>query len=213
MKIKLTKKLIAVIITLVLLVVMVPAVSAYEAHVIDVRAHVKELPPATRTPGYWRTHLDYTKHVFEDYLSENIDLGWRYIDNIPDLMGIFWSVPGHNSDIWKKTENWDRDPLCQARFKTSWQALAAVLNSALPNGAPLPVLLEDIQSTLCSTDNETIHDLGELLNEYNESFDDNPIDDCDFLDIMNDTCPKKCLEKQGLVDYQFADCTYPSDCP
>jgi hypothetical protein len=202
MKIKLTRKLIAVVISLVLLALIVPAASAYEGHLVDIRAHVKGQVLTTFTPGYWKNHLPYTTHVFNDFLGGSIDIGWRHVDNIPDLMGIFHADKAKNSD---KSH---RDELCKERVKASWQALAAILNSSLPNGAPLPVTLTEIQNTLNGIDKDAIIDLGELLDDHNNNplYHENPIEDCDFMDIMNETCPIKCLEESGLVNIPFADC-------
>lgn len=201
MKIKLTRKLIAVIISLVLLTVVVPAVSAYEGHLVDIRAHVKGPLYASRTWGYWKTHYDYTYHVFYDYLDGSIDIGWRHIDNIPDLMGIFWAHSNKNSDGSQRD-----DDLCEQRLKTAQRVLAAILNSGLPNHAPLPITLSEIQIIFNSGDIEDLEDLHDIAQDYNEYYDNNPIEDCDYLDIMNNTCPKKCLEDNGLVNYSFADC-------
>ncbi len=50
--------------------------------------------------------------------------------------------------------------------------MAAILNSALPNGAPLPVELSVIQSTLSGTDRNAIRALDATLDTYNNSGED-----------------------------------------
>jgi len=209
MRIKLTKKLIAAIVTLVLLAVMVPVVAAYEAHVVDVKAHVTQLPPATRTWGWWKTHLDYTTVVFNVYLDGEIDIGCWDILTMEDMMGIFWA---HSN---KEANGDDRDDLCKERLKTARKTVAAILNSNLPNGPPLPVELSYIQSTLCGTDIDALKELHDLLNSYNEYYDGETILECDYYYLLNITCRNKCLEDRGfIIDYEFADCTPECpDCP
>lgn len=197
MRIKLNKKLIPVIVALVLVIGLVPAVAAYEGHLVNIKAHVEGPLWATRSPGYWKTHLEYTEHVFYNYLGGSIDLGWRYVDSTPELMGIFWASKSKN------TNNCNRDPLCKARFKASWHALAAILSSAVPNGAPLPVSVEDIRNTIQGCDTTAMNNLSSLLEAYYEYYDDNPIEDCDNLDIMNNSDP---TTAEGLADKAFADC-------
>lgn len=158
--------------SLVLLAGLVPAVAAYESHIIDIRARVEA--PATRTQGFWQTHLDYTTHVFNDYLDGNINIGWKDITRVRDLMGIFWA------DVAKYSDNsTHRDDLSMARVKTAHQALAAILNSALPNGAPLPVTISVIRDILDDTDIDinAINALGTILDSHNNRYDDIPIQD------------------------------------
>ena len=85
-------------------------------------------------------------------------------------MGIFWANKARNSDRSK------RDPLCKAKEIASFQAVAAVLNSGLENGAPLPVSLAEIQSILGGEDINAIKALGKTLDSYNNSGDRVPID-------------------------------------
>ena len=132
---------------------------------------------ATRTPGFWKTHYDYTTHVVTVHLSVYegvyIDLGWKKLSSTADVLGMLWTDKAKNSDGSR------RDKLCQARVITSFQAVAAILNSGLTNGAPLPVSLSYIQDTLKGNDIGAIQILGETLDAYNNSGDDIAIVDND----------------------------------
>lgn len=208
MKIKLTRKLTAVIISLVLLAVVVPAVSAYEGHLVDIRAHVKGTAYATRTWGWWKTHFDYASIVFTEYLGGEIDIGCWDITSMEEVTGIFWCSQ-------TKEANGDhRDALCKLRIKTAKKTVAAILNSSLPNGPPLPVTMSYIWDIFCNTDIDDLQDLHDLLNSYNEYYDGETIFECDpyYASLINVSCPEKCLEKRGfIIDYAFADCM--PNCP
>jgi len=192
MRLKLSGKFLPIVIAVVLLMVMVPAVSAYEAHVVDIKARV--VAPATRTVGFWKTHVAFTEHVFNDYLGSNIDICWREIYTMSELMGVFWANTAQNSD------NTTRSELCKARVKTSRQALAAILNSALPNGAHLPVTIDDIQDILCDTDVDAINDLGTILDIHNNTYDDVPIQDNTGIGGADPAWA------QSIANLPFADC-------
>ncbi len=175
MRIRVPKRFLPVVIVGVLLLAMVPAVAAYEAHVVNVKVRVEQPPTATRTLGFWQTHLDYTEHVFDDYLNnnntDNINIGWRNIYNISELMCVFWANTAKNAD------DTDRSELCKARLKTSRQALAAILSNTLNNGAPMPVSISDIRNILNSSDVNAINELGALLDLFNNSGHHVPIED------------------------------------
>jgi len=79
---------------------------------------------ATRTPGYWQTHSYMAACMFDQCYPDGIDFGWTYVDNIDDLMAIFWA---------KKAK---LNKLCQARLQLSFHMGAAILNNCLPNGLP-----------------------------------------------------------------------------
>jgi len=117
---------------------------------------------AIRTPGFWKTHLNFTTYVFDNYLG-SINIGWKDITNMDDLMGVFWASPAKNADGSKRSK------LCQAKEQAAFQAVAAILNSALSNSAPLPVPLATIQSTLSGTDRNAIRALQATLDTYNNS--------------------------------------------
>lgn len=151
---------------------------------------------ATRTPGFWQTHYDYTKHVFNEHLGGTINLGWKTLDSEGDVFGMLWANNAHESDGSR------RDKLCQARVTVSFQAVAAILNSGLDNGAPLPVSLADIAAILAGTDIKAIRALGETLDAYNNSgVDVYIVDDCPYPVLPAD--PDAAKEAADII---VADC-------
>jgi len=104
-----------------------------------------------------------------------IDLGTWYgtpmlINNTCDYMGLMWAKQASNSNGTK------REKIDAARIHTAHQALAAIMNSYMPGGAPLNITLEDIAETLTNGTVKQIRDLGSLLADYNESGDDEALD-------------------------------------
>ena len=158
-----------------------------------------EVGNATRTQGFWGTHLDFTTYVFENYLGSNIYLGFpsENITNMNDLMGVFWANNARNSDRSR------RDALCQAKIIAANQALAAVLNSAMPGGAPLPAgySLAEIQSILSGSDIEAIQMLNNDLTAFNESGDNFALDPS-----LPPTGPADPREAKNIANIPFADC-------
>ncbi len=191
MRLKLSGKFLPIVIAGVLLMVMVPLVAAFEAHAINVTARVEV--GATRTVGFWKTHYDYTSHVLSAHLDYNIPSYWGTIDNMDDLMGMFWANTAMNSD------NTTRSPRCQEIVKTSRQALAAILNSSLPNGAPMPVTMEDIIEILNFDEINDITALGAFLDIHNNTYDNVPIDDTGIGEADPGWA-------QAIADLTFADC-------
>jgi uncharacterized repeat protein (TIGR01451 family) len=151
---------------------------------------------ATRTPGFWKTHYDFTKHIFNEHLGGTINLGWKTLNSEGDVFGMFWASKARDSDGNK------RDKLCQSRVTTSFQALAAILNTGLDNGATLPVSLADIATILAGADIKAIKALGETLDVYNNSGDD--------VDIVDD-CPYPVLPADPNAAGEAADITI-ADC-
>lgn len=100
-----------------------------------------EVGNATRTWGFWKTHLWLVKWMFDpangvmDLATTPIDLGtWdgkdMLINNTCDYMGLMWA---------DQTKNYDggmREDIDKARIHTAHQALAAIMNSYMPGGAP-----------------------------------------------------------------------------
>ena len=152
---------------------------------------------ATRTPGFWQTHYDYTVHVFEEHLDSYIDLGWKELSTCEEVFGMFWAKNTRESDGSR------RSALCKARVIASFHALAAILNSGLDNGAPLPVSVDDIADILGDTDVKAIKNLAETLDEYNNSGDEVPIEDDDGTAIE----PADPNAAQEAADTTIADCS------
>jgi hypothetical protein len=155
-----------------------------------------EVEGATRTLGFWKTHCIYAQHVFEVHCGGPFDLGWIQITSIEDMMGVFYANVAKNSDGSMRSD------LCKARINPSWQAIAALLNNCLHNGAPLPVSPAEIAAILGGTDIIAIRQLGDLLDNYNNSGDDVAIVDLDGY-IWGSATPKACRAEANIA---FADC-------
>jgi hypothetical protein len=152
---------------------------------------------ATRTQGFWSTHLEFTTYIFHTYLGDHIDLGWKYVDSMEKLMGIFWANNAKNSNGTK------RSALCQAKETASNQALAAILNSAMPGGKalPAPYTLDMIKSILSGSDINAIKKLSSDLDAFNNSGDNVALDPT--------LLPTGKADPQGakaIADIPFADC-------
>jgi len=124
----------------------------------------------TRTWGFWKTHLFLVDWMFDPEGNNipDIDLGdWPngggLINGVCSYMGLMWSEQNWNSDYT------GREKIDAARIHTAHQALAAIMNSYMPNGAALPVSLAEIRDILESNNIKDIRDLGSLLAAFNES--------------------------------------------
>ena len=137
-------------------------------------------------------------HVFGVlHLGGSIDLGWVVLNGEEDVFGMFWANTAKDSDGDK------RDDLNKARVKASYQALSAIFNTGLTNGAPLPMglTLADIASILGGTDIDAIDALHGILGAYNSSGDYIPIEDADGYPIMS-ADPKAAKD---VADFTIAD--------
>jgi hypothetical protein len=139
-----------------------------------------EVGGATRTWGFWKTHLWLVEWMFDPAggnITLPIDLGtWNgqpmLIDTVCKYMGLMWSDQTKNSD------GGHREKIDAARIHTAHQALAAIMNYYMPGGAPLPggITLASIADTLTNGTEKEIRDLGSALAGYNESGDDVALD-------------------------------------
>jgi hypothetical protein len=151
-----------------------------------------EVGGATRTWGFWKTHLWLVQYMLggstlldplDPYYTEfpivtlPINLGdWgqgdRLIDGDCRYMALMWAKQSQNSD--RKP----REAIDKARIHTAHQALAAIMNSYMPGGAPLPggMTIADIADTLEKDNIQDIRDLGSDLADFNESGDDIALD-------------------------------------
>jgi hypothetical protein len=157
---------------------------------------------ATRTIGFWKTHWNFTDCMLTTYVG-SIDLGtWEFVDydppaspqdmtvnSIGKLMAIMWANPAKNSD------GTHRYPLDKARIKAAQQAIAAILNSHLPDGAPLPSPYDEatIAAILEGSDIDAIDAMQEALDIHNNSGDDEPMGD-------GLTCVQGKADPQGARD-------------
>jgi uncharacterized repeat protein (TIGR01451 family) len=152
----------------------------------------------TRTWGFWKTHTEFTKCIFDKCGSE-FDLGWRVVDSYADVFGIFIAKNATNSDGSKRTS-----ALCKAQVKCSHQALAALLNTCLDGGKPLPngITADSIAETLATGTVAQINALHDVLGMYNESGDLEPLS-------PTETCPQGSATPKAstaAADLTFADC-------
>jgi hypothetical protein len=142
-----------------------------------------EVGGATRTWGFWKTHLYLVQwmfnatapgspHITSIYLGtwKNYT-GVQQIHNITTVcryMGLMWSDQSKSSNRAMRTN------IDNARIHTAHQALAAIMNSLMPGGAPLPggITLGSIATTLSSNNITAIRNLGSALADFNESHED-----------------------------------------
>ena len=151
---------------------------------------------ATRTWGFWKEHTALTKCVFTQ-CGGSFNLGWRTVDSYGDLFGIFFANNAKNSN------GTSRDALCKARVTASKQALAALLNNCLANGALLPEGLTPatIANTLKNGTAAQIMVLNGLLDAYNQSG--------DLFELSGESCNQgnaTPAESKAAANISFANC-------
>jgi uncharacterized repeat protein (TIGR01451 family) len=126
---------------------------------------------ATRTPGFWRTHDDFTSHIFTQHLGGSIDLGWKQLTDVGEVFAMFWA----DKSQYEVDGTWfKRDRLCQARITGSYQLLAAILNEGIGTKAPGD-LVSRMRDAMCNNDPDIILQLSGQLDAFNNSGDNNPI--------------------------------------
>ncbi|MGI9197785.1 MAG: DUF7507 domain-containing protein, partial [Candidatus Nanopelagicales bacterium] len=156
---------------------------------------------ATRTIGFWRTHLSFTSQVLDkEALPTGAIIGTSplgvgtapggpflngklcltsdrksfVLNSVADVMGIFWASNSVNKNGSKRTT------LCAARINTGRQLLGAILNQSFSNPAPLPLyggqnLITATLAAMSGTNTMLIRTLGTLLDQYNNSGDNQTI--------------------------------------
>ncbi|TDG15241.1 hypothetical protein E2F43_03125 [Seongchinamella unica] len=183
---------------------------------------------ATRTLGFWKSHISdgelfvepdwvesvqygYTCHVLEDHIlgdltfewTENdgspyLDLGWKQVRSCEDLFSIFWAHPSRESDGGKRNKS------CSAQIGSSDILAAALLNVALDNGASIDSqLIQDLIDALESGNFRDIKDAAGPVNNYNESGDSQAIIDLDGTMIPH-ADPNG--GKEFASPFEFGDC-------
>jgi uncharacterized repeat protein (TIGR01451 family) len=170
---------------------------------------------ATRTIGFWKTHLNYTTHILDTHTlygqsgplgvnpdgtfqNGSIDLGWITLNSVQDVLGVLYADTSKNSDGSKRSK------MCQACVIASKQLVGALLNSGLDNAAPVPTATIDqlIAALAAHTNRNLILSLGTALENYNSSGD--PVE---IIDSHNVT-PGKATPKDAAAyaDVSVADC-------
>jgi len=160
---------------IIIMAAVVPGVMAYEGHTINVKAHVKGETTATRTPGWWMNRPNAQEYVLDEYMKiepAGLYLGWpdAYITNVHQTMGIFWASQTFDINC-DDSKGEKRDELSFRRAQASFQVLAGVLSSLSPNGADLPIPLEDIQEIMRYGTADDVLELHNLMAAFNLSRD------------------------------------------
>ncbi|MEM4449928.1 MAG: hypothetical protein QXQ33_03790 [Nitrososphaerota archaeon] len=139
-------------------------------------------PCPTRTQGFWATHPDFTKYIWENYVPNDIKsdvCGKEIGDDLGKLLGGFWSDISRLSD--GKTR---RSLLGQARMQLVQQLLAAILNRYLLESPDLVVLgdktsidtmISQANAACKGTDRALILYYVSVLDNYNNSGDNVPL--------------------------------------
>ncbi len=130
---------------------------------------------ATRTPGYWATHYNFTSYLFKNQLGGSIHIGsCLTINDMDDLMGGFWAGISKNSTGGDRSlipgANYGTN-LDQARMQLMQQLLAAILNNAADGSTPSGVTLTQAGIDFCTGSASTILSDAGLLNTFNNSGD------------------------------------------
>jgi hypothetical protein len=128
---------------------------------------------ATRTQGFWATHLSLTHavwfggtvggHTFTGIADKT--LCGRAIDTDGKLMGAFWS------NIAKTTTGAKRSQLDQARMQLLQQLIAALLNKEAFGSDPGGTVLADAKAAFCGTSVPLIRSFTGTLAAFNQSGD------------------------------------------
>jgi hypothetical protein len=129
-------------------------------------------PPAggaTRTPGFYKTHVDAMAQCLE---GGPIDLGFLTIATLEEALGLLWAVPA------KYESGEHRSKLDKARFILGRHTLVATCNERLFGTEPTPAtLIADAVAALASTDCALMMELAALVDAFNNSGDDEPLPD------------------------------------
>ena len=133
---------------------------------------VNPIAGATRTPGFWKTHVAFTTHIFRDALGSRIDLGWRVLTTPAQIFGMY------EASRTQTTTGASRSTVCRARVRGSFHLLSAILNSGLTNGKAIPVdtvtgltLIVAMRNALTAGNLAEIQRLQGPLDAYNNSGD------------------------------------------
>jgi hypothetical protein len=123
---------------------------------------------ATRTQGFWATHLDLAASTWADYLLAN---GGHFylcptqdVDSTAKLMGGFWSNIANKSTGGKRTD------IDKARMQVAQQLLAAILN-VQAFGANPGTAISNALAVYCGNDKNAIKATIGPLGTFNSSGD------------------------------------------
>ncbi len=130
---------------------------------------------ATRTPGYWATHFNFTQYIFTHQLGGSMHVGpCLTINDMDDLMGGFWA------NIAKTSTGVDRSlvpganygtNLDQMRMQLAQQLIAAILNNAADGSTPANITLAQAGIDFCSGNVAKLNADITILDAFNNSGD------------------------------------------
>jgi hypothetical protein len=153
---------------------------------------------ATRTLGYWKTHVDATRHVLNVHLGGSMDIGWKTLDSVEEVLGMLWANPARDSDGDKRSE------LCHAKVQLAHQLVAALLNEALDNGASSGGATDEARAAMAANDFDAIKALAAELDAFNNSGDDTEITDAGHdMDVYKVSYGRRA---RVMADIPIADC-------
>ena len=152
----------------------------------------------TRTQGYWSTHLELARIVWfggtwgsrtypgidpnaaQQPADGDLDAtsylicGNRDIDDLPELMGGFWS--GISRKTSPNGPDGARVDIDRARMQLMQQLLAAILNNAAFGSSPTGgVSIAQAKAAFCSTDIGVVRNAAGKMAEFNEAGDGAPV--------------------------------------
>jgi hypothetical protein len=158
---------------------------------------------ASRGKGFWKTHGHYTCHVFETHLDGFVDLGWRHLESCEDVLGVL------HAPVSSQSDGTSRPALCRERAKGASHLLAAILNTALDNGAettldgaPVQGVVDALAEALAQGASQTITELAGVIEGYNESGTDVAIIDMDGTLVL----PAAPQAAAARADVTIVDC-------
>jgi hypothetical protein len=116
---------------------------------------------ATRTPGFYKNHLDALSACLA---SGPMDLGILTVDSMEAALGLLWGSPAMYDSGGKRSD------IDRARFLLARHLMVGVCNERL-FGTPTdpPDLLESAVQAITGTDCALMHDLKDDIDAYNNS--------------------------------------------
>jgi hypothetical protein len=145
---------------------------SWDAEIVCTFTNV-HISKATRTQGFWSTHLDVSTGTWEALAGEDgMPLcGDGNPVGVPQMLGGFWANIARTSDREKRSD------LDQARMQLLQQLLAAMLNHEAFGSSPGDGVLQEAREAFCGKNEDQIMEYQPMLDEFNNSGDDEPFPD------------------------------------
>jgi methionine-rich copper-binding protein CopC len=125
---------------------------------------------ATRTPGFYKTHVAALEMCLADGA---IELGFVSIETVEEALGLLWSTPSKFAD-----SSMPRSSLDRARFILGRHTLVGVCNQRLFGTEPSPSdLLDQAVAALAGQSCTLMLELAKDVDDFNNSGDDEPFPD------------------------------------